>query len=78
MKILCRLGILPRRLLKLFDDNNIPLWASCVFGTSHQKPWRTKSSKKSIRHGHDNQPGTGTSTDQMISGQYGLVPQLSD
>eukprot|EP00957_Ditylum_brightwellii_P144613 11016089-Ditylum_brightwellii.AAC.2 len=77
MKILCRLRILPRKLLKLFEDNNIPLCACCVFETSHQKPWRTKSSKKSIRHEDDNQPGAGTSTDQMISGQPGLAPQLS-
>eukprot|EP00957_Ditylum_brightwellii_P130846 9980970-Ditylum_brightwellii.AAC.1 len=48
IKILYRLGILPQRMLTLFDENLAPLCASCVFGTSHRKPWRSKASSKSI------------------------------
>eukprot|EP00957_Ditylum_brightwellii_P056808 4305438-Ditylum_brightwellii.AAC.1 len=77
MKILCRLGILPRRVLKLFDENLVPLCASCVFVTSHRKPWRSKASSKCVCRDKDNQPGAGTSTDQMISGKPVLVPQIS-
>eukprot|EP00957_Ditylum_brightwellii_P137912 10514443-Ditylum_brightwellii.AAC.1 len=77
MKILYRLGILPQRILKLFDENLVPLCGSCVFGTSHRKPWRSKASSKSICCDKDNQPIVGTSTGQMISGQPGLVPQIS-
>jgi hypothetical protein len=63
--------------LKLFDENLVPLCASCVFGTSHRKPWRSKASSKSICCDKDNQPGAGTSTDQIISGQPVLAPQIS-
>eukprot|EP00957_Ditylum_brightwellii_P125910 9598309-Ditylum_brightwellii.AAC.1 len=42
-----------------------------------RKPWKSKASSKSIYHDKDNQPGAGTSTDQIISGQPGLVPQIS-
>eukprot|EP00957_Ditylum_brightwellii_P154073 11725837-Ditylum_brightwellii.AAC.1 len=50
-----------------------------MFGQAHNKPWRTKSksSKKKIWRDTDDAPGKGTSTDQLISHQPGLAPQVS-
>ena len=37
-----RLGILPKRFCKLRND--LPPCVDCLFGRSHQRPWRTKAS----------------------------------
>ena len=79
MLTMARLGILPRRFLCLEERGAIPVCASCMFGQAHRKPWRTKakSSKKKIRRDDDTAPGKGTSTNQLVSNQPGLVPQVS-
>eukprot|EP00957_Ditylum_brightwellii_P073275 5569871-Ditylum_brightwellii.AAC.1 len=69
MNILIMLGILPRKLSHLYEENHVPLCASCLFGQAHHKPWRRNS---------DDKPGKGTSIDQLVSNQPGLVPQFSD
>eukprot|EP00957_Ditylum_brightwellii_P210376 15364899-Ditylum_brightwellii.AAC.1 len=63
MKILIWLGILPRRLKKLFDDNHVPTCASCVFGEAHHRAWRTKGNKGTVCNANETSPGDGTSTD---------------
>ena len=40
---LAKAGILPKHLLRL--QKRPPQCASCLFGTQHRTPWRTKSSK---------------------------------
>ena len=45
MLLLAKTSILPRRFLKLRND--LPPCISCLFGKSHCRPWRHKSSDKS-------------------------------
>eukprot|EP00957_Ditylum_brightwellii_P191765 14598621-Ditylum_brightwellii.AAC.2 len=79
MKILIMLGILPRKLSHLYEENSFHLCASCLFGQAHHKPWRSKGkqSQKKIRHDSDDKPGKGTLIDQLVSNQPDLVPQVS-
>eukprot|EP00957_Ditylum_brightwellii_P173995 13247036-Ditylum_brightwellii.AAC.1 len=79
MKILVHTGIIPQCLQKLFDEDDVPLCTSCMFGQAHKKHWRTKSkkSKQQIYCNMDDEPGAGTSTDQLVSNQPGLVAQAS-
>eukprot|EP00957_Ditylum_brightwellii_P176598 13450317-Ditylum_brightwellii.AAC.1 len=79
MMILSRNGILPRQFIHLEEEDKIPICASCIFEQAHKKPWRTKpkSSKKKIWCDMDDAPGKGTSTDQLVSHQPGLVLQVS-
>lgn len=56
-----------------------PKCTSCLFGTQHRSPWRTKSSclgiKSALRRQDLSRPGQCVGIDQMISAQPGLVPQ---
>ena len=74
---LSKLGILPRRFIKLRND--LPPCVSCLFGQAHRRPWRNKSSSKStggvLRSADITEPGQRIGTDQIISAQPGLVPQ---
>ena len=73
---LVKFGILPKKFLALHDSQ--PLYTSCLFGKAHRKGWKTKGyGRHIIRRGGDNKPDTGTSTDQLVSSQAGLVPQTS-
>eukprot|EP00957_Ditylum_brightwellii_P075457 5734873-Ditylum_brightwellii.AAC.1 len=78
MKILIWLGILPRRFKKLFHGNCVPICASCMFGEAHCKAWQTKGKQGQVCNTNETFPGDGTSTDQLVSGQPGLVPQISE
>ena len=73
---LVKFGILTKKFLDL--QGSQPLCYSCLFGKAHRKGWRTKVD---VRHGirwyDDNNPGAGTSTDQLLSAKAGLVPQIS-
>ena len=66
-----------RRFLKLIND--LPPCLSCIFGQSHRRPWRHKSSAKpsgGVIYSSDiNKPGQKVGTDQIMSAQPGLVPQ---
>ena len=49
-----------------------------MFGKVHRKGWITKvDGRHGIRWDDDDNPGAGTSIDQLISTQSGLVPQTS-
>ena len=73
---LVKFGILPNKFLTLQESQ--PLCASCLFGKAHRKGCRTKGdSRHSIQRDNDNKPGAGTSTDQHVSAQAGLVTQTS-
>ena len=76
---LIKTGHLPKRFLKVFDKGHCNLvCVSCQFGKQHRKPWRTKGSPGgSIRKATQTKPGDGTSVDQIVSAQPGLVPQMS-
>ena len=50
---------------------------SCIFGTAHCKPWRSKGSKGLIQKESDNAPGKCVSMDQLVSAQPGLIPQMA-
>ena len=69
-------GEIPKRLATL--KGRTPVCVACIFGTAHKKPWRTKSKKYNpIRRPEDDAPGKRISTDQLVSAQPGLIPQMS-
>jgi hypothetical protein len=64
-----------RKFVKL--KHRLPMCMSCIFGTSHHKPWHTKGAHGSIRKESDNAPGKCISMDQLVSAQPGLIPQMA-
>ena len=76
MLLLAKKGYLPKRLLKCQDKP--PKCIACQFGTAHRRPWRVKGKKSgSIRKENEKKPGDGTSIDQIVSAQPGLIPQMA-
>ena len=73
--LLCKLGVLPKRSVR----NNLPLFASCMFGQAHRRPCRHKTLASNvggtIRNSKLLVPGEKVCTDQLVSAQPGLVPQ---
>ena len=62
LKILAKLGEIPKRLAKVFP----PKCAGCIFGAMTKMPWRSRATK----------PGECVSVDQMISTHVGFIAQL--
>ena len=58
-----------RKLNKKFVrlKQRLPVFMSCMFGTCHHKPWRSKGSKGLIKKEPDDAPGKCVSMDQMVS-----------
>jgi hypothetical protein len=76
MLVLAENGTLPKRFTTL--KGRTPICVSCIFGTAHRRPWRTKSkTSHPIRKKSDIFPGACTSVDQIVSAQPGLIPQMS-
>eukprot|EP00978_Attheya_sp_CCMP212_P006292 scaffold14257_cov69-Attheya_sp.AAC.1 len=80
MKQMMRLaerGQLPQKFLQL--EARHPFCASCSFGQASKRNWRPKGDNNhgTVRREEDTNPGDCSSTDQLISAQAGLVPQLS-
>ena len=74
--MLAKMGFLPKRLLECKD--RLPLCVACQFGCAHRRPWRHKGKKAgSIRTKDQTEPGDGTSIDQIISSQSGIILQMS-
>jgi hypothetical protein len=74
--VMAELGEIPKRLAQLRGRR--PICVSCLFGTAHKRPWRTKSKESHpIRKESDMSPGARASTDQIVSAQPGLIPQIS-
>jgi hypothetical protein len=57
--------------------HRLPICMSCIFGTSHRKPWHTKGAHGSICKDSDDAPGKCVSMDQLVSAQPGLIPQMA-
>ena len=73
---LIKIGILPKRLAKAEQSKIVCI--ACQFGKAHRRPWKTKGSTGgSIRKETEQKPGDGTSVDQIVSAQPGLVPQMA-
>jgi len=74
---MAQLGILPKYFLRL--KRNPPPCVSCLFGTAHRKPWRSKRSNagglSTLRGASITKPGQCVAIDQMVSAQPGLLPQ---
>ena len=74
---MAKFWILPCRFLKLRND--LPPCTSCLFGQSHRRPWKHKSSTSAtggvLRGPNATDPGQTIGTDQIVSAQPGLVPQ---
>ena len=69
-------GILPSQLSKCRND--APIRISCQFGQAHKCPWRSKGKRSNpIRKITDNKVGDCVSTDQLVSAQPGLIPQMN-
>ena len=72
----CRKREIPRCLASL--KRKTPVCVDCLFSQAHKPPWRSKSKKKhSIQKISDNYPGAKVSTDQLMSAQQALIPQMS-
>ena len=72
LKLLCLIGILPRRLANVPN----PKCLACIYGKLTRKPWRTKSSNSRIKVTTFTQPGECVSVDQLVSPVPGFVAQL--
>ena len=69
-------GDIPKRLAAL--KGSTAACVACIFGTAHKKPWHTKSKRYNpICRPEDDGPGKRISTDQLVSAQPGLIPQIS-
>jgi hypothetical protein len=73
MMNLAQHGFLPKKFLKL--RSSLPPCGVCLFGQAKKRSWRTKAHPRTIRDEKDTKPGAGTSVDQLISHQPGLIPQ---
>ena len=72
LKLLCMIGILPRRLASVPN----PKYLACIYRELTRKPWRTKSSNSRIKVTTFSQPGECVSVDQLESPVPGFVAQL--
>jgi len=69
MKILCTMGFLPKRFLKLKN----PKCAGCLYGSMTRQPWRNKG-QSNVRSIHkSSRPGQCISIDQMESSTPGFI-----
>ncbi len=75
MVVLAEKGRIKKKFAKL--KHRLPVCMSCIFGTAHQKPWRSKGSRGSIRKESKNAQGKCISLDQLVSAQPGLIPQMA-
>jgi hypothetical protein len=75
MITLAEKGQIKKKFAKL--KHRLPICMSCIFGTAHHKPWRSKGYKGPIRKESDNAPRKCISIDQMVSAQPGLIPQMA-
>jgi hypothetical protein len=73
MITLAEKGRIQKKFAKL--KHQLPICMSCVFGTAHRKPWRSKSSKGSIRKESNNAPRKCVSMDQLVLALPGLIPK---
>lgn len=68
-------GRIKKRFVKLKD--RLPVFMSCVFGMSHQRPWCNKGKPGTIQKDDETEHGDCASIDQLVSAQPGLIPQTS-
>ena len=75
MKRMSESGFLPAEFAKM---KKIPKCPGCEFGKGHKRPWRVKGSPGgSIKKEFETNPGDAVSTDQIVSAQEGLIPQVT-
>ena len=72
LKLLCLIGILPKRLVHVAA----PKCLSCIYGKMTRRPWRNKSSNSRIKVTIVTQPGQCVSVDQLESPVPGFIAQL--
>jgi len=67
-------GLLPAEFAKM---KKIPKCPGCELGKGHKQPWRVKGYPGgSIKKNFETNPGDAVSTDQLVSAQEGLIPQV--
>ena len=72
LKLLCLIGILPKRLAHVAA----PKCLSCIYGKMTRRPWRNKSSNSRIKVTIVTQPGQCVSVDQLESPVPGFIAKL--
>jgi hypothetical protein len=75
MITLAEKGRIKKKFAKL--KHRLPICMSCIFGSTHRKPWHSKGSKGSIRKESDNTLRKCLSMDEMVSAQPGFIPQMA-
>jgi transposase InsO family protein len=75
LQLMAKAGIIPRRLARC----PIPVCSSCLYGKATKRPWRGKSTKKSVSDVLPiTRPGQVVSVDQLVSPTPpGLIAQMS-
>ena len=74
--VMAEQGKIPKHLSQLRD--RCPICVSYLFGTVHKQPWQNMSKiSNPIWKESDMSPGAKASTDQLVSTQPGLIPQIS-
>jgi hypothetical protein len=74
--VMVELGEILKQLAKL--QGRCSICVSCLFGTAHKRPWRTKSKDSHlVCKESDISPGARALADQPISAQPGLILQIS-
>jgi len=75
MKRMSESGFLPPKFAKMKKILKCP---GCEFGKGHKRPWGVKGSLGgSIKKDFETNPGDAVSTDQLVSAQEGLIPQVT-
>ena len=73
MQLMVQQGTIPKR----FQRCRLPFCASCAFGKSTRKPWRSHSSPNSDESHKPRKPGECVSVNQLISPTPGFIAQMS-
>jgi len=73
MRIMARLGMLPRKLVNC----RVPICTSCIYGKATRRPWRSKTRKAESNNVVKlTKPGKCVSVDQLESSTPGLIAQM--
>ena len=73
MQLMVQQGTLPAK----YRNCRLPFCASCAYGKSTRKPWRSHSTPNTDEASRPQRPGECVSVDQLISPTPGLIAQMS-
>ena len=73
MQLMTKQGVIPKK----FEGVKLPFCASCAYGKSTRRNWRSKSSNNKDEAARFTKPGACISVDQLISPTPGLIAQMT-